>query len=182
MSFYPIITSGAVQVAYTGTPGSLALDGSQLPGRAVYSLYVTTDAWVAQGIADTVVTATAATDTFTAGASHNLATGMLIQMTAGTSLPTGLSATTNYWVIVTSPTTFKLATTRANALAGTAIDITDAGVGTLTVITIATTGVGSTPIAAKTSVEIDGAFGAKLSIIQDAAGGKAVLTPKAGVR
>ena len=42
----------------------------------------------------------------------------------------GLSATTNYWAIRVDANTVKLATSEANALAGTAVDITDAGSGT----------------------------------------------------
>lgn len=46
-------------------------------------------------------------------------------------IPGGLAAVTDYWVIVVDANTVKLATSSANALAGTAIDITSAGSGTL---------------------------------------------------
>lgn len=55
---------------------------------------------------------------------------------SGGGLPTGLSASTNYFVIKISSSTFKLATTIANATAGTAINITSAGTGTHTVTTV----------------------------------------------
>lgn len=59
------------------------------------------------------------------------ATGTAVQMTADTTLPTGISANTIYYVINISATTFKLATSLANALAGTAIAYTNAGSGVL---------------------------------------------------
>jgi hypothetical protein len=55
-----------------------------------------------------------------------------VQVSTTTTLPAGLSAATNYFVIRLSDTTYKLATTYANAIAGTAIDITTTGTGTHT--------------------------------------------------
>jgi hypothetical protein len=52
-----------------------------------------------------------------------------VQLTTTTTLPAGLSLATDYWTIYVTDTTFKLATSYANAVAGTAIDITDAGTG-----------------------------------------------------
>ena len=48
-------------------------------------------------------------------------------------LPTGLAATTDYYLIRVDANTVKFASSRANALAGTAIDLTAAGAGTNTV-------------------------------------------------
>lgn len=59
-------------------------------------------------------------------------TGMIVQASTTGTLPTGLAAATNYYVIRISATTIKLASSLANALAGTAIDITAAGSGTHT--------------------------------------------------
>lgn len=56
---------------------------------------------------------------------HGFFTGLKVAL-AGTNLPTGLSAT-NYWVIVVDANTIKLATSLALALAGTAVDITAQG-------------------------------------------------------
>lgn len=78
--------------------------------------------------------------TFTAGAgtdlltisSHGYFTGLKLQVSTTTTLPGGLSASTDYYVIYVSANTFKLATSLANALAGTYIDITSAGTGTHT--------------------------------------------------
>jgi hypothetical protein len=52
-------------------------------------------------------------------------TGLKVAL-SGTNLPTGLSAT-NYWVIVIDADTISLASSLANAVAGTKVDITAAG-------------------------------------------------------
>lgn len=79
-------------------------------------------------------TALASTDVITTASAHGFLTGMLAQVSnSGGALPTGLSAATNYYVIYVSDTTFKLATSQANALAGTAIDLTTNGTGTQTI-------------------------------------------------
>jgi len=62
---------------------------------------------------------------------HGYITGTKIALTTGGSLPAGLSAT-NYWVIKVDADTLKLATSLANAVAGTAVDITGDGSGILT--------------------------------------------------
>lgn len=58
---------------------------------------------------------------------HGYQTGDVVQVRSQTTtgavgtLPTGLAPATNYWVIAVSANKFRLATSRANALAGTAI-------------------------------------------------------------
>jgi hypothetical protein len=316
-------TAEALAVAYTGTAGSLTgyATSTEL-GKTTYQLVMTTDAWVAQGIADTPVIGLASNDTLAATA-HGLITGMPVQVsalgdtavsqawqvsaggvftdittamnnatandaqpfatgvlndycaigytnnfgplklnigTAGTvgtlvweywngsawaaltgvtdnttgmtvsgthtvvftipanwapsvlngsanlyyirarclttytinplitqgwvdgTLPGGLSAATTYWTIVTDANHFQLATSRANALAGTAIDLTTVSAGTTaTTVAVASTA-GSAFVPAKVPVFIDGAFGAKVSVVQDSAGGEASLWPAIGVR
>lgn len=81
-------------------------------------------------VADDTFAGEADDDLLTAVA-HGLQTGDgPIRLTGG-SLPAGLAAATDYYVIRVSADTFSLATSRANALAGTAIDITVDGTGTL---------------------------------------------------
>ncbi len=63
----------------------------------------------------------------------NILTGTRVRLTTTTTLPGGLSLATDYYVIRVSDTTFELATSYANAIAGTQINITDAGTGTHTV-------------------------------------------------
>lgn len=82
-------------------------------------------------------TADAGTDictyTSTANIPSNLLTGTRVRLTTTTTLPAGLATATDYYLIKVSDTTFSLATSYTNAIAGTAIDITDAGTGTHTI-------------------------------------------------
>jgi hypothetical protein len=66
-------------------------------------------------------------------ASHGLVTGQHVRVSSSNTLAGGLSAATDYYAIVTDGNHVKLATSLANAQAGTAIDLTTAGTGTLTV-------------------------------------------------
>lgn len=59
-----------------------------------------------------------------------------VQLTTSGTLPTGLSLATDYYVIKVTDTTCKFATSYANAVAGTAVDITGAGSGTHTINTL----------------------------------------------
>lgn len=68
------------------------------------------------------------TDTLTSN-SHGLADGTAVKIYATTTIPAGLSATRIYYVRDTATNTFKLATSAG----GTAVDITSAGSGTITV-------------------------------------------------
>jgi len=72
------------------------------------------------------------TMTSTANIPSNILTGTRVRLTTTTTLPAGLALATDYYVIKVTDSTFKLATTYANAVAGTAINITDAGTGTHT--------------------------------------------------
>jgi hypothetical protein len=82
--------------------------------------------------------------TFTADASTDICTHTNInlmpytrvQLTTTTTLPAGLSLATDYYVIKVTDLTCKFATSYANAVAGTAINITDAGTGTHTINTL----------------------------------------------
>lgn len=69
-------------------------------------------------------------------AAHGLATGDAITLSTTGALPTGLAISTTYFVIYVSSSTFRLATTRANALAATAINTSgsQSGVHTATLL------------------------------------------------
>lgn len=79
-------------------------------------------------------------NTFTASSSSGLlltytndfTTYTQVQFTTTGTLPTGLSLATNYWLVRVSATTARVATSLANAVAGTVIAYTDAGTGTHT--------------------------------------------------
>ena len=73
------------------------------------------------------------TYTSTANFPSNILTGTRVRLTTTTTLPAGLALATDYYVIVLSDSTFSLATSYANAVIGTAIDITSTGTGTHTV-------------------------------------------------
>lgn len=74
-----------------------------------------------------VSSADAPTDVITTSASHNLSVGYVVRFTGG-SLPAGLSAGVNYYVISTpSGTTFKVSASKG----GTSVDITGTGTGTV---------------------------------------------------
>jgi hypothetical protein len=69
-------------------------------------------------------------DTCTTTVNHGLNTGAKVQIETEGTIPSGLALQTYYYVIVDSPTTFRLADTIEHAKAGTGVvDITDAGVG-----------------------------------------------------
>lgn len=92
----------------------------------------------------TVTTTTAQTvvqaNTFTASSSSGLLLTFAndwspyqkVRFTTTTTLPTGLSLATDYWLVRVSATTARVATSLANALAGTVVAFTDAGTGTHT--------------------------------------------------
>lgn len=77
-----------------------------------------------------------ANDTITI-TSHGFSTGLLVTLTTTGALPTGLAVATNYFVIVVDANTIALASSLANANAGTRIDITAAGSGSSNVVVTA---------------------------------------------
>jgi len=64
---------------------------------------------------------------------HSFNTGERVYVTSTATVPGGLAAGVEYFVINTGVNSIKLATTAANAAGGTAIDITSTGSGTITV-------------------------------------------------
>ena len=75
------------------------------------------------------------TDAITVNSNDSLKTGTPVVLTTSGTAPTGLTAGTTYYVIRLSATSISLASSLANAVAGTAIDITGQGTGnhTLTI-------------------------------------------------
>lgn len=136
-TYYKYLLSGsAVSAAATAQPSVVTL--IDVVGFYRVTTVTTTTAQATTntlGQSDTF-TADAGTDvcTWTSTASHpsNILTGTRVRLTTTTTLPAGLSLATDYYVIKVSDTTFMLATSYANAVAGTQINITDAGTGTHT--------------------------------------------------
>lgn len=137
-TYYKYLLSGhCVTAAATVVPATVAL--IDVIGFYRVTSVTTTSA---QATTNTISTRTA---TFTADAptdvcTHvsvtsipsNILTGTRCRCTTTTTLPAGLATATDYYFIKVSDTTYKLATSYANAIAGTAINITDAGTGTHT--------------------------------------------------
>lgn len=81
-------------------------------------------------------------NTFTASSSSGLLltfandwkSGTKVRFTTTTTLPTGLSLATDYWLVRVSATTARVATSYANYVAGTVVAFTDAGTGTHTLM------------------------------------------------
>jgi hypothetical protein len=137
-TFYKYLLSGAaVSAAATVVPGTLALVDVLGFYRVTAVTTVTAQATTnTLGQSDTF-TADASTDictwTSTANIPSNILTGTRVRLTTTTTLPGGLATATDYYVVRLSDTTFELCSSYANALAGTQINITDAGTGTHTV-------------------------------------------------
>lgn len=80
-----------------------------------------------------IFTADAGADTLTLSAAQpRIRTGDGVRLTTTGTLPTGVTTGTTYYAIRLGPAAYSLATSHANALAGTAINLTDAGSGTHT--------------------------------------------------
>lgn len=71
---------------------------------------------------------------------HGFTTGLKVQLTTDDTLPDPLLAATDYYVIVVDANFFRLAASFADAVAGTYIELVDAGEGTQTVTAVALAG------------------------------------------
>lgn len=103
------------------------------PGATRDTLYGTVKTYNSGTV--TITIANPGVVSFTA---HGFYTGQKIQITTTGALPTGLTASTTYFVIKVDANSFQLATSLTNAAAGTAINTTgsQSGVHTLTGLTI----------------------------------------------
>lgn len=110
----------------TAPAGYLMCDGSAV-SRSTYSALFAI-------LAPTygTVTMTIASPCVVTLAAHGLQTGDSIYLTTTGALPTGLSVNTRYWVVKVDANTFNLATSLANALAGTKINTSGSQSGTHT--------------------------------------------------
>lgn len=125
-----LINLGALVVAAAGAPWQLKLVDLQ----GYYRLSTT-------NVTGTSSRSLINSNTFTASSSSGLLltyTNDFTNLTkvrftnSGGALPTGLSTLTDYWLVRVSSTTARVATSLANAIAGTVISYTDAGTGTHT--------------------------------------------------
>lgn len=130
----PIITPNSVQELET----AYTINSDEVDLRYSSGFCVVSEVTVSTPAAK-AFTVDASTDVCTASA-HGMLTGLKVQVSTTTTLPAGLAAATDYFIIRVSADTFKFAASLANAQAGTAIDITDAGAGTHTVTPTALAG------------------------------------------
>lgn len=125
--FKTLVSGYAVTAAATVAPATL-----QLVDMLAFHRVTTVTTTTAQ--------ATVSSNTFTASSSSGLlltfandwSNYQKVQFTTTGALPTGLSLATDYWLVRVSATTARVATSYANAIAGTVVAYTDAGSGTHT--------------------------------------------------
>lgn len=129
-AYCPIYDSSGV-ISTRGATSTLDFDAHKrlrLPltrGRAI--------AATGTGVVELTFTADSGTDLLTLQSNESFYTGTAFTVSnSGGALPNPLAAATTYYAIYQSATTIKVATTLANAIAGTAIDITTNGSGTNT--------------------------------------------------
>jgi microcystin-dependent protein len=122
------VPAGAVQMyaMNTAPTGWLLCDGTAV-SRTTYA-----NLFAAIVPSKGTVTITIATPGVVTLASHGFQTGDMIYLTTTGALPTGLSQNTIYYVINVTSSTFRLATSAANAAAGTAINTSGTQSGTHT--------------------------------------------------
>jgi microcystin-dependent protein len=117
----------AISTRYGTGDGSTTFNLPDLRGTFLRGHVGFSDKTFAPGGVDT------GTDVITVTAHGINRTGFPIRFSTTTTLPSGISASTTYYAIYVSADTFKIASTEANAIAGTNIDITSQGSGTHTV-------------------------------------------------
>lgn len=128
-SYKHILNASAFTAAATVAPCVLMLV-DLLGFYRVTSVTTTTPQSMTNGLTTlSTFTVDASTDILTHTA-YQLLPYSRVQVTTTTTLPAGLSAATDYFVIKLTDTTCRLATSYANAVAGTYIDITNTGTGT----------------------------------------------------
>ncbi len=127
-SFLNVAPIGAVHmfIGNTAPTSYLLCDGSAVSRATYASLFALICATLGTF---TVTIASPAVVTLTG---HGLATGDSVYLTTSGALPTGLAINTRYWVIKVDANTFNLASSLANALAGTKINTSGSQSGTHT--------------------------------------------------
>lgn len=124
--------NGAVVTQITNPLRSSVIDAQQA-SSLVYGGVVDVDTPGATTYASaSKVTSSGGSILFTKDAGHGYYTGLIVQFTTGTTLPTNIVALTDYYVFRVSATAFKVGTSLANVLAGTFVAYSDTGTGTQT--------------------------------------------------
>lgn len=130
---------------FTSTATSDALDSQTTGSNSPQSLVWTGTADVNTPTAAVSASGSQVTDSggsllFTNSTQNNFGFGLVVQFTTSTTLPTGISAATDYYVVPVSSSTYKVATSLANAIAGTYVAYTNTGTGNQTATPVALAG------------------------------------------
>lgn len=129
---------------FTSTATSEVFDNSIYASNAPESLVWTGTADVNTPIAAVSASGSQVTSSsgllFTNSTQNNFGFGLVVQFTTSTTLPTGISAATDYYVVPASSSTYRVATSYANAVAGTYVAYTDTGTGNQTATPVALAG------------------------------------------
>ncbi len=122
-----LVVNAAVAMAATGVPATLMLCDYLMAYPGINMNLNTLQ---------TLINANTVTASSSSGLlltyTNDFTTYTQVRFTTTGTLPTGLSLATDYWLVRQSGTTAKVATSIANAIAGTTIAYTDAGTGTHT--------------------------------------------------
>lgn len=113
---------------------ALFVSATPANGSSVWVLGAGTDTVTLAGGAD-ASSSIVSTQQFVSGEPVRFA---MLTTNTGDVLPTGLDAMNTFYTIAVSPTSFKVATSLANALAGTAVLLTDVGQGTMQIVPLKT--------------------------------------------
>ena len=138
--------AGAAQATtnFTSTATSDVFDESQFGAMSPQSLVWTGTADVNTPSAAVSASGSQVTSSsgllFTNSTQNNFGFGLVVQFTTSTTLPTGISAATDYYVVPASSSTFRVATSLANAIAGTVVAYTNTGTGDQTATPVALAG------------------------------------------
>lgn len=132
-----VSTATEVKTAYDLSAAAVALATVSITGTPSNAQAAATIASLASGSATDI---NLTTNVFTEVA-HGFVTGLKVQVTTSTTLPTGISGSTDYFIVKVDADTFKLSDTLAHALAGTnIIDVTAYGAGNQTFTPVAIAG------------------------------------------
>lgn len=120
------------EITFASDISGTSVQITALGGGANWYLHDDFSRMAAVDFATTDVDTTAETITVTA---HGFSNTHKVTFSSTNTVPGGLTAGTSYWVIRVDANTIKVASSEANAWAGTAINLTSQGVGTHTVTT-----------------------------------------------
>lgn len=125
----------------TSTPSTCILTDSVTLDLSTYDVFSFTSAiTVATPSAKTSNAYDDTDETISFAAAHGFITGLKVQLTSSGTLPTGLELATDYFIIVVDTDTIMLASSYANAIAGTEVTFADDGTGNITVTPVALAG------------------------------------------